>query len=102
MVSTTELYGLCISSSRRTDFVIPANAGISECGIVVRSRVGARDDVQVGIPMRARKEPIQENLPSADDDWPVNSLFVGIVDVGVVVGVDPHTGEESPQRYRRG
>ena len=35
---------------------------------MVRSRVGARDDVQVGHWMRARKEPIQENLPPANSD----------------------------------
>ena len=35
---------------------------------MVRSRVGARDNVQVGHWMRARKEPIQENLPPANSD----------------------------------
>ena len=93
--STWERYGLCITSSRRT----PGSRGAA---LVVRSRVGARDDVQLGIPIRARKEPIQENLPPANDELVVNSLFVGIVGVGVVVGVDPHTGVESLQRHHRG
>ena len=62
--------------------------------MVVRSRVGARDDMPVGIPMRARKEPIEENLPTANGDRLVNSGVVGIVGVGGVDDVDPHTGAE--------
>ena len=90
-----------VRTLRIMHIVIPVNAGISGAALVVRSRVGARDDVQVRIPMWARKEPIQENLSARKRRPAVNSLFVGIVGAGVVADADPHTGAESPQRHHR-